>query len=1554
MTNLTENTSVSATLESSRRILLDLTARNRLLAMPQGKSTAKSLEVVNERSNAVYRLLVSEKKTMRFLPHTATHPNPPLQDEAEEIPVAEAGDKYLDNKLQTELARDLLEKRLLAMFRNAQTIIEEQGVNILYLTLGSLTWIDQEKSTPRHAPLLIVPVQLLRQTSRQQFSLKWSQVDVEGNLSLQAKLKHDWGLDLPLPEIDENFQPSAYFAQVAETTSSLSGWAVNPDCIVVGFFSFAKFLMYKDLDPANWPEPSRLSDSLSRILQTGYAMDNPLPQGTPLDETISVDRMDYVVDADSSQTIAIERVRANQSLVIQGPPGTGKSQTITNMIATAVLDGKKVLFVAEKSAALDVVLSRLQKEGLDELCLKLHSNITRTGVLEAIEKTWHLGPPKPQDFTSNLARLEGVRAHLNRHAKALHEVHQPSELSFFQVIGKLSHLKERGRELDQVNIPGCAAWSLDEYRQRRQLLENLCQRATELGRISEHHWRGVQRQQILPIDLPAISQAIHLAETKISQAHQLSSHLAAHLPSPPPLNFADAFQTLTVAQHATQVPRLDPISLTHEGWNSLPNLLEIVSLGEQLQEAQPVISRLFTSPFPKVDAATLTKTIATHGKSVFRIFRREYRHAISQLKEIVRTKLPRPIEQRLELCGKLYHFQNLVKAFTVKSADADFTFGYLWNGRGSDWKALRMAIEWVARADSLNIPAHQRSTLALQRENRQFVPQVAALEPVLTEAYHSFLQIVQTLELDQAGAFGVESTQEVPLGQLSRQCRDWQANIAKLPAWCTWVYRAREVAEAGLEGYLHALQHSHHLSSQSLLDHLDRTYYEETLRAIVQIRPALGRFEGITHDKLVNEFRALDQERMKIAKYRVLEQHHARMPARRAGGGYTGILLGELQRSRRQRTLRRLMLDTGPILQQIKPVFMMSPLSVAQYLIPGNMHFDLLIIDEASQISPIDALGAFARTNQHVVVGDQKQLPPTRFFERMTGNEDETEDEQTDAAPAKDMESILSLCCARMPETTLRWHYRSRHHSLIAVSNREFYNNQLFIVPSPYAQSAHLGVKFRWLEDGLYDRGKSATNRNEAEAIAQAVLEHARHYPEQTLGVAAFSSNQQNAIQDAIDLARRGHPELEAFLNDKKSEPFFVKNLETLQGDERDVIFISVGFGKDAHGRMSMNFGPLNGENGARRLNVLISRSRFRCEVFSSIRADDIRISPDTGQGPKALQTYLQFAETGKLTPLPTSQGTEMSPFETSVRQALEGQGYEVHSQVGIAGFFIDLAIVDPVSPGKYIIGLECDGASYHSSLSARDRDRLRQAVLEAQGWTIHRIWSTDWFQSPQDQLRKAITAIENARTAPSPRIGGSTTSVQLERDLAPQTQVEHKFTPYELADVEIPVGHQPHEVPTSTMADMLRQIIQIEGPIHQEELTTRLRELWGLRRTGQRVQAAVLHGLQVLTSSGVCLSEEEFLRLPERPVRARNREKLDRPSLRQPGRISALEVEQGILEIIEAHPGITTTELTELIPRALGYRSNTEAIREVTECGIVTLKTSQRIIEENEVLSIV
>ncbi|MDQ3621728.1 MAG: DUF3320 domain-containing protein [Verrucomicrobiota bacterium] len=668
------------------------------------------------------------------------------------------------------------------------------------------------------------------------------------------------------------------------------------------------------------------------------------------------------------------------------------------------------------------------------------------------------------------------------------------------------------------------------------------------------------------------------------------------------------------------------------------------------------------------------------------------------------------------------------------------------------------------------------------------------------------------------------------------------------------------------------------------------------------------------------------------------------------------MLLAELERKRGHRAVRKLLKDAGSVVQAIKPVFMMSPLSVAQFLEPCAVDFDLLVIDEASQVQPVDALGAFARAKQHVVVGDSKQLPPTRFFSRLTSNEDTDSDipeEEMPAAQAKDVESILGLCCARgLPETMLRWHYRSRHHSLIAVSNREFYEDKLFIVPSPHLAAADLGLRLRFVEGGTYDRGGSGTNRVEARAVCRAILQHARQHAGESLGVAAFSMKQQQAILDELELLRREQPDVEVFFNAHAHEPFFVKNLENVQGDERDVIFISVGYGPDASGYFAMNFGPLSNEGGERRLNVLISRAKLRCEVFASLRADDIDLARVTGRGVRSFKTFLQFAETGRLATPPKAVLEEMSPFEEAVRRAIESLGYEVHPQVGVAGFFVDLGIVDREKPGRYLLGIECDGAAYHSARSARDRDRLRQAVLEDHGWIIHRIWSTDWFQRPGEQLRKTAAAIEQAKIVLAeaqlaPRPESDKPEIDIEREID-EAESEALSVPYVEADFDVPLGTPPHELPAKQMADVLFQIVQIEGPIHGDELTARVRDLWGLGRAGSRIHDSVVRGIRSLLLSKRCQCEEDFLFLPEKKFPVRNREAVRSTSLRKPDLLPRQELRAAIESVATAHHGASAREIIQTVSRLLGFKATSSALRDAIARQIDELQNRGRIAEQD------
>ncbi|HLO84486.1 MAG TPA: AAA domain-containing protein [Nostocaceae cyanobacterium] len=447
-------------------------------------------------------------------------------------------------------------------------------------------------------------------------------------------------------------------------------------------------------------------------------------------------------------------------------------------------------------------------------------------------------------------------------------------------------------------------------------------------------------------------------------------------------------------------------------------------------------------------------------------------------------------------------------------------------------------------------------------------------------------------------------------------------------------------------------------------------------------------------------------------------------------------------KKRQHLPIRKLFSDTQKgipnLVKALKPCWMMSPLSVSQYINPNVIHFDVLIFDEASQLRTEDVIPAIIRSNQVIVIGDRKQLPPTSFFS--TGEVVEDMDDEDDAS----YESILDECSNFMFARTLKWHYRSQDERLIAFSNKHFYDSQLVTFPNP-VQNPDLGVWFEYVRDGVYDRGGRRDNRREAEVVAYLALEHFKKFPEQSLGIIAFSEAQAEAIQEQIEILGKENPDFDTFCSDNSSQ-FFLKALENVQGDERDAIILSVGYARDDQGKLSLNFGPLNRQGGERRLNVAVTRAKSKITLVSSIQAGDIDLTRAKSKGVEALRNYLEYAASGGERLQGNSYTDTLhfdSPFEEDVYHALVEEGYTIRTQVGCSGYRIDLAVVNNKHPGEFLLGIECDGASYHSSPTARDRDRLRQQVLEQLGWKIHRIWSIEWFRNKPVQVRLLIDKIK-------------------------------------------------------------------------------------------------------------------------------------------------------------------------------------------------------------------
>jgi len=1547
--------SLQLRLDAARRNLLDLSLRNRLINTPRGAGRSSSLEIVQELSDEVFRHLVAEQKQMIFLPaskesdkqdHARFEENwfeQPEDDEQTTI-----AERQRDNRLQTDLSSAALQKKLLKLFYDARTYEEEQGVNILYLALGFLRWYeDDSSSNERFAPLVLVPVQLSRSAAGARFKLAWTQEDIVTNLSLQEKLRLEFGVKLPiLPEI-EDLTPGQYFNNVALAISGHKRWQVLPNDIVLWFFSFSKFLMYRDLDCSLWPEDRPLNNNrlISSLLETGFRSEPPIcGPSENIDRLLSARDTLHVIDADSSQAIAIEEVRRGRDLVIQGPPGTGKSQTIANIIASAVKDGKHVLFVAEKMSALEVVKRRLDHIGLGDMCLELHSHkANKRALLEELKRTLALREPKLLDVQKQAESLAECRERLNRYVEALHTPIANSGVSAFRAIGQLVRLRSMGIASAKFQVPIALSWSEKDYQSISELVGDLANHLARLGNPFHHPWRGVEATALLPTDVSNFLRKLPPIREQLNRLRQTSRGLSDPLGTAPPATLLEISQLAMVVNRITSAPPMDRQTMLNRVWTV--NRQQIDTLfqeGSALAEAARQLQGVVNEAAWNAELGDIRTALERYGRVWWRSFVKKYRQESAKLKALFVDAPPKSVDERLAILNTLSRGQaarQKIEHDDQSTRIGQQAFGTCWRGIESNWSELKAICDWErACAQTTNMPDNFRALLAQPDLIEKLDGLIADIARHLKPAWKALTEATAPLQLNVKAAFGVSQWQLASLEKLEKRMTEWIDHPEGLTVWIAFLMRLKLVAAKGLKELANLVAKAE-LTAAEAVPHLEFAYHEAILREAYRMFPELASFDGISHETQLARFKELDQQRLMLARQEVAHAHYQRLPRHQGSSGEIGVILREINKKRRHLPIRRLLAEAGHAVQVIKPVFMMSPISVAQFLEPGMLGFDLVLIDEASQVEPVDAFGALARAQQIAVVGDDRQLPPTRFFAKLLDADGEADD-TTDTA---DMESILGLCRAKgMRAEMLRWHYRSRHHSLIAVSNYEFYENELYVVPSSVRHGQEIGLKFHFVANGVFDRGRSATNPVEAAAVADAVMEHAHRYPGKSLGVGTFSVAQRDSILDEIELRRRAHPELEPFFNTAVPEPFFVKNLENIQGDERDVILISVGYGKDSSGYMAMHFGPLSNDGGERRLNVLITRARERCEVFSSITAADIDLNRARSWGVKALKAFLNYAEHGTLDiPQPTQREHE-SEFERQVAVALQAQGYEVHPQVGIAGFFIDLAVVDHENPGCYLLGIECDGARYHSLRSARDRDRLRQQVLEDRGWVIHRIWSTDWFNRPQEELRRVVAAIQEASAKRMAQVKKHNSvidqSPSLERfDLTRHGEASRtnekavNTVKYVEAFPKICNAQPIHELPPQELAKVVVEIVSVEGPIHQDEVARRVASLWGLTRVGERVADAVERALFEAVHQGRIEQAGLFFSpvgQVEPPIR--DRSNVGSTTLLKPEYLPPNEIRAALRAIVRTHFGISEDEAIMETVRLLGFRRTGSQLRTI------------------------
>jgi len=685
-------------------------------------------------------------------------------------------------------------------------------------------------------------------------------------------------------------------------------------------------------------------------------------------------------------------------------------------------------------------------------------------------------------------------------------------------------------------------------------------------------------------------------------------------------------------------------------------------------------------------------------------------------------------------------------------------FGEVYQGFDTDIQNLQCMEKWIARlANEANLNDDLLEWILQSDTDSRVAEVVSSVERAkeYRKELHSLIKF-----LSKYGEFDFNIWLGVPIKEASFSHLEKKLNTsvdtsAYLISWSDYCRTRQKAMDQGLmpiiEGYENGT-----IEKDEVVAQFRFGVYRSLAREIIRSQPKLADFQRATYDNIRERIQDMDKEIQRASTQRIAYCLSKRSVPSGVSSGlvrdYTefALIAHELSKKKRHIPIRQLVRRTGNALQALKPCFMMSPLSVAQYLVPGQVTFDFVIMDEASQLKLEDSLGAIARSNQAVVVGDPKQLPPTTFFERLHVVEDE-EDERT---AAEESESILDICQNCFDNRRLRWHYRSEHEALIAFSNKEFYDENLIIFPSPFQKNGKLGIQYNYVAGATYQKSR---NLKEAQAVVAAVEEHFRRHPELSLGVATLNLEQRDLVQDELERLTKREDWLEEKIRNTENleEPFFIKNLENVQGDERDVIFISTTYGPDSGtGNVYQRFGPINSPLGWRRLNVIITRAKKRLHLFTSLKSSDIRVGTGASLGVVALRNYLEYVETGHIPELGEITGREPeSDFEIAVGRSLNQNGYHTRYQVGVAGFFIDIGVFHPDRHGEFILGIECDGAAYHSAKSIRDRDILRQQILESKGWKIYRIWSTDWFKNREREVNSLLATLEEVIQADRARV---------------------------------------------------------------------------------------------------------------------------------------------------------------------------------------------------------
>ena len=1440
--------------------LLDLSLRNNLLNIRITKNTLQLIPA----NLACLEDALAEGDEFRILHRPAEWENPAMEfgiysSIPESDPIADFVNSELSQKrLRFYLPENDLGKALTHLYRSSRTSIEENGANTLYLALGLLKWYETPSSErPRYAPILLLPVEIIRKSAAKGYVIRSREEETMMNITLLEMLRQNFGISVPgldpLPTDESGINVKLIYSIIRHCIKNQRKWDVEEQAIL-GIFSFNKFIMWNDIHNN---APKLTQNKIVSSLINGKIEWNAITEemdASYMDRQLSPADIVLPIIADSSQLEAIYEAVHDKTFILHGPPGTGKSQTITNIIANALYKGKRVLFVAEKMAALSVVQNRLAAIGLAPFCLEIHSNKTKksTVISQLKETTEIIRRTPPEEFKKEAERLLKLRTELNKYIEALHKEY-PFGLSLYDAI---IHYQSTDVE-PCFDIPSSYLDDLDKDRfsHWEDAIESLVSTANACGHPHLHPLTGISIREYSSAIKEEASQTLATFIGLLTAIQSKLPVFSALLEDTDIHPTRKDFDIITaIIRKILEIPELTPELLTTPLLNeTLEEYRKVTKHGRKRDEIKAEIENGFTKEVLKINAGPM---LAEWNRVSAQWFLPRY-FGQRKIKKAIRPYALQPVEPETvqPLLHQVIRYQEELDFTDRYTAKLPSLFGRF--GRDEEWDIIDQIIHEVSSLHSLLLSYSKdvaKTSRIKQNLALQLTEGIRTFRDIHSHSLNELHQLADTLtateqRLSTTLGITVETlyTNSADwIGIALQQAATWKENLDKLKDWYQWLQSYNKLNELGI-GFIAEEYKEKNIPTDLLTSSFCKSFYQAVIHYIIAKEPTLELFNGKIFNDIIAKYKQVSANFEDITKKELFARLASNIPSfthEAIQSSEVGILQKNIRNNARGISIRKLFDQIPTLLSRMCPCMLMSPISVAQYIDTDADKFDLIVFDEASQMPTYEAVGAIARGKNVVIVGDPKQMPPTSFFSVNTIDEDNIEME--------DLESILDDCLAlSIPSKYLLWHYRSKHESLIAFSNSEYYDNKLMTFPSP----DNIESKVRMVAvDGYYDKGKSRQNQAEAQAVVDEIARRLRseELRKKSVGVVTFSVVQQALIEDLLSDLFIFHPELETFALECE-EPLFIKNLENVQGDERDVILFSVGYGPDAEGRVSMNFGPLNRAGGERRLNVAVSRARYEMIIFSTLRSDMIDLNRTSSIGVAGLKRFLEYAEKGTKRILNTSTSIQPSEEETSIEKIiadkLRSLGYTVHTDIGCSGYKIDIGIVDTQNPSNYQLGIICDGKNYRRTKTVRDREIVQNNVLKALGWNICRIWTMDWWEKPDEVIASIQTAIVQGMKAPKPVVVQEKQEKEEERVQEKPMQLKSAYTspsPIFVQNYNSTKVSSYHYASDDIFAAenkpiliaQIRKIVENEAPISKALLGKKILSEWGISRLGPRIDA--------------------------------------------------------------------------------------------------------------------